>query len=51
MKKGKELMPLLHGGSQMNGYRSGTLNVAGIVGMGKAIEAAVDALDYEMTDI
>ncbi len=51
MKKGKELMPLFHGGSQMNGYRSGTLNVAGIVGMGKAIEAAVDALDYEMTDI
>jgi len=51
MKKGKELMPLFHGGSQMNGYRSGTLNVAGIVGMGKAIEAAVDALDYEMTDV
>jgi cysteine desulfurase len=51
MKKGKELMPLLHGGSQMNGYRSGTLNVAGIVGMGKAIEAAVDALDFEMTEI
>jgi cysteine desulfurase len=51
MKKGKELMPLLHGGSQMGGYRSGTLNVAGIVGMGKAIEAAVDALDFEMTEI
>jgi len=51
IKKGKELMPLLHGGSQMGGYRSGTLNVAGIVGMGKAIEAAVDALDFEMTEI
>jgi len=51
VKKGKELMPLLHGGSQMGGYRSGTLNVAGIVGMGKAMEAAVDALDFEMTDI
>ncbi len=51
IKKGKELTPLLHGGSQMGGYRSGTLNVAGIVGMGKAMEAAVDALDYEMTDI
>jgi len=51
IKKGKELTPLLHGGSQMGGYRSGTLNVAGIVGMGKAMEAAVDALDFEMTDI
>ena len=51
MKKGKELMPLLHGGSQMGGHRSGTLNVAGIVGMGKAMESAVDALDFEMGDI
>ncbi|MEA2048953.1 MAG: NifS family cysteine desulfurase [Campylobacterota bacterium] len=51
IKKGKELMPLLHGGAQMGGYRSGTLNVPAIVGMGKAIEAAVDALDFEMTEI
>jgi cysteine desulfurase len=51
MKNGKELMPLLHGGSQMGGHRSGTLNVAGIVGMGKAMEEAVDALDFEMDDI
>ncbi len=51
IKKGKELIPLLHGGSQMGGYRSGTLNVAGIVGMGKAMEQAVDSLDYEMEDI
>ncbi|HHD80337.1 MAG TPA: aminotransferase class V-fold PLP-dependent enzyme, partial [Campylobacterales bacterium] len=51
IKKGRELLPLLHGGSQMGGYSSGTLNVAGIVGMGKAMEQAVDALDYEMTDI
>ncbi|MFT7879427.1 MAG: NifS family cysteine desulfurase [Sulfurimonas sp.] len=51
MKKGRELSPLLHGGSQMGGYRSGTLNVAGIVGMGKAMEQAVDALDFEMSDV
>jgi len=51
IKKGKELTPLLHGGSQMGGYRSGTLNVAGIVGMGKAMEQAVDALDFEMSEV
>ena len=51
MKKGKELTPLLHGGSQMGGLRSGTLNVAGIVGMGKAMEQAIDALDFEMSEV
>jgi cysteine desulfurase len=51
MKKGKELSPLLHGGSQMGGYRSGTLNVAGIVGMGMAMEQAIEALGFEMSEL
>jgi cysteine desulfurase len=34
------LTPLMHGGSQENGYRSGTLAVHNIVGIGKAAELA-----------
>jgi cysteine desulfurase len=51
IKKGKEPTPLLHGGEHMAGLRSGTLNVPGIVGMGKAMELAVDALDFDMPDV
>ena len=35
-----KITPLLHGGGQENGYRSGTLAVHNIVGIGKAAELA-----------
>lgn len=51
IKKGIELTPLLHGGEQMSGRRSGTLNVAGIVAMGEALRIANVMLDYEDSHI
>lgn len=40
VRPGRRVRPLLHGGSQENGLRSGTLNVPGIVGMGAAAAVA-----------
>ena len=39
-----EMSPLLFGGGQENGLRSGTENVAGIVGMGVAARKAAEAI-------
>lgn len=39
VKKGIRLIPLLFGGQQESGRRSGTENVAGIIGFGAAMEA------------
>jgi cysteine desulfurase len=42
VRRSVELEPVLHGGGQELGRRSGTHNVAGIVGMVAAMEAAVE---------
>lgn len=45
LRSGLELAPLTHGGGQELGRRSGTENVAGIVGMGLAANIARDKLE------
>ncbi len=40
IKKGLVVDPLIHGGAQEIGKRSGTENISGIVGMAKAVEIA-----------
>lgn len=47
-KQGIRLDPILHGGGHEKGYRSGTENVSGIVGLGKAAEIAQKVLLKEM---
>jgi len=51
IREGRSLTPLLHGGEQMGGKRAGTVNVAFLVGMGLAMELAVDALEYENSHV
>ena len=47
MRAGRALTPLLHGGEQMADKRAGTINTAGFIGMGLAMELAVKNLDFE----
>ncbi|MFL0195428.1 cysteine desulfurase NifS [Clostridium sp. WILCCON 0269] len=47
IKKGVKIDSLIHGGSQERGRRAGTENIAGIVGMGKALEIAVKNMSSE----
>jgi len=51
IKDSQDLTPLLHGGEQMGGRRSGTLNVPYIVGMGMAVELATKNIEDTMTKI
>lgn len=46
-KKNLRFQPLLHGGGQETEWRSGTENVAGIIGMGKAAELALKRLEAD----
>lgn len=47
IRQGLKLTPLIHGGEQMGGKRAGTINVPYLIGMGLAMEMAVEGLAYE----
>ncbi len=47
IKKGTKILPILHGGGHEKGMRSGTENVAGIVGLAKALEIAENEREKE----
>ncbi|MCL2366209.1 MAG: cysteine desulfurase NifS [Oscillospiraceae bacterium] len=47
IKKGLKLPPLIHGGGQEHGMRSGTENVAGIAGLAAALEYRVSRLPQD----
>lgn len=50
-RKGIKLEPLIHGGGQERGLRSGTENVAGIVGLGEAIRYADEHMEENMARV
>ena len=49
IKKGLKIDPYIRGGGQENGLRSGTENVASIVGFGKACEIAKEKLNENIS--
>lgn len=49
IKEGTKVNPIIYGGGQQKGMRSGTENVAGIAGMAKATELIYADIDHEMS--
>lgn len=49
--KALKLTPLIHGGGQEKGKRSGTLNVPGIIGIGKSCELSIDEIEINQSKI
>ena len=51
VKKGLDLPAIIHGGGQEHNLRSGTENVAGIVGLGAALEEAASNMKKNMKKV
>jgi cysteine desulfurase len=51
VKRNSRFQPSIIGGSQENGRRAGTENVASIVGLGKAAERAAHSIEEEQTRV
>jgi len=51
VKKGLDLPAIIHGGGQERNLRSGTENVAGIVGLGAALEEAASNMKENMQEV
>lgn len=47
IRAGKPIVPLLHGGEQMGGLRSGTIDTPGVVGMAVALKIANEMISKE----
>lgn len=47
IRRGVKIDNLIHGGGQERGKRAGTENIAGIVGLGKALELATEEMEKE----